>query len=98
MRTFERPIPVDPHISLFPVFDLCIVKSRIIIANIDGKNPNVFYELGIAHALGKPTILISKSIENMPFDIQQNRVVLYKDNDDLEEKLSKELSRILVAH
>ena len=73
-------------------------SSRFIIAELTHNNPNVFYELGIAHALGKPTILISKSIENMPFDIQQNRVVLYKDNDDLEEKLSKELSRILVAH
>lgn len=75
-----------------------IVKSRIIIANIDGKNPNVFYELGIAHSLGKPTILISKSIENAPFDIQQNRIVLYSNADDLKIKLSKELSRILVEH
>lgn len=75
-----------------------IVKSRIVIANIDGKNPNVFYELGIAHALGKPTILVSKSIQNTPFDIQQNRIVLYNDSDDLRLKLSKEISRILVEN
>lgn len=75
-----------------------IVKSRIVIANIDGKNPNVFYELGIAHTLGKPTILVSKSIQDAPFDIQQNRIVLYENNDDLKLKLSRELSRILVEH
>lgn len=75
-----------------------IVKSRVVVANIDGKNPNVFYELGIAHSLGKPTILISKSIENAPFDIQQNRIVLYNNAEDLKIKLSKELSRILVEH
>lgn len=75
-----------------------IVKARIIVANIDGKNPNVFYELGIAHTLGKPTILVSKAIENAPFDIQQNRIVLYKNDDELKIKLSKELSRILVEY
>lgn len=75
-----------------------IVQARIIIANIDGKNPNVFYELGIAHSLGKPTILISKTPEKTPFDIQQNRIIFFIDNDDLKAKLSKELSRILVEH
>lgn len=75
-----------------------IIKSRIVIANIDGKNPNVFYELGIAHALGKPTILVSNSIQDAPFDVQQNRIVLYQNNDDLKLKLTKELSRILVEH
>lgn len=75
-----------------------IVKSRIVIANIDGKNPNVFYELGIAHSLGKPTILISKTPEKVPFDIQQNRIVFFNNSEELKLKLSKELSRILIEH
>lgn len=75
-----------------------IVKSRIIIANIDGKNPNVFYELGIAQTLGKPTILVSNSIEEVPFDLQHNRIVIYKDKDDLKIKLSKQISLILVDY
>lgn len=37
-----------------------ILKSRVIIANIDGRNPNVFYELGICHAISKPVIIICK--------------------------------------
>lgn len=75
-----------------------IVQARIIIANIDGKNPNVFYELGIAHSLGKPTILISRTLENTPFDIQQNRIIFFTNSEDLKSKLSKELLRILVEH
>lgn len=75
-----------------------IVQARIIIANIDGKNPNVFYELGIAHSLGKPTILISRTLENTPFDIQQNRIIFFTNSEDLKAKLSKELLRILVEH
>lgn len=83
------------HDILFSVVRY-IVKSRIIIVNIDGKNPNVFYEMGIAHALGKPTILISKCIAETPFDIQNNRIIIYSDFKDLDIKLTKELSKILI--
>ncbi|MES9785015.1 hypothetical protein ABWK43_29920 [Bacillus thuringiensis] len=68
-----------------------MIKSRLIIANIDGRNPNVYYELGIAHALDKPTILIAQDINNVPFDLQSQYIILYKDQSDLENKLQKAL-------
>lgn len=66
-----------------------ILKAQIVIIVIDGRNPNVFYEMGIAHALGKQTFLLASisSFQNAPFDIQNNRMVLYRGNVDLESKL-----------
>lgn len=64
-----------------------IVKANIIIANVDSKNPNVFYELGIAHTLGKRIILISNRKDKIPFDIQQYRILFYENFDTLKEML-----------
>ncbi len=54
-----------------------IHQSIICIADVTGKNPNVLYEVGIAHTLGKPTILLSQSVEQIPFDLRALRVVIY---------------------
>lgn len=61
-----------------------IHQSVICIADVTGKNPNVLYEVGIAHTLGKPTILLTQSVEQIPFDLRAFRVVIY----DIE-KISK---------
>ena len=44
---------------------------------MSGKNPNVFYELGLAHAIGKPAILVSNNKDDIPFDLRHIRVILY---------------------
>ena len=51
------------------------------------------YELGIAHALNKNTIIISeqKELDQSPFDVQSNRILLYRDHYDLEMKLTRAL-------
>jgi hypothetical protein len=54
-----------------------IQKSYIVLADVTGKNPNVNYELGIAHALGKPVILITQNLADLPFDYQNVRAILY---------------------
>jgi hypothetical protein len=54
-----------------------IHQSRICIADVTGKNPNVLYEVGIAHTLDKSTILLSQSVEQIPFDLRALRVVIY---------------------
>lgn len=74
-----------------------MVRSRLIIANIDGRNPNVFYELGIAHALEKGVILISDSIQDLPIDIKSKYIVIYNDHIDLHNQLRKEITRALVS-
>jgi hypothetical protein len=55
-----------------------IRKSDVVLADLTGLNPNVFYELGLAHALGKDTILI-KQIDggDVPFDVQSHKYCEY---------------------
>jgi len=82
--------------DIFPHILRHILKARIIVANIDGRNPNVFYELGIAHALDKVTILVTKSIKSVPFDLRGKKLVVYQDADELRLGLQNELSRSLL--
>lgn len=71
-----------------------ILKSQIIIANISNRNPNVFYELGIAHMAGKPTILICRDGSDIPFDLQQKFVLFYSSPEDLSIKLKDAIIKI----
>lgn len=73
-----------------------ILKARLLIVNIDGRNPNVYYELGIAHALNKPTILISNDINSVPFDLKSNYIILYDTNIDLKTRLKKALTDTII--
>jgi hypothetical protein len=68
-----------------------MTKARVVLAEITERNPNVYYELGIAHAFGKSTILISRSLEDVPFDVQRLRILIYKDLADLRPLLSESL-------
>jgi hypothetical protein len=54
-----------------------INAATFLIADCTGRNPNVFYEIGIAHAIGKQTVLISQNIDDVPFDLRHLRVVVY---------------------
>jgi hypothetical protein len=75
-----------------------INKARLIIAELTGKNPNVFYELGIAHTVGKEVILLSQNIEDVPFDLRHLRVILYdvtpRGINNLEKQLAATISSI----
>ena len=54
-----------------------IYNSSLIVADLTTTNPNVFYELGLAHALKKPVILITQSIDEVPFDLRSQRLMEY---------------------
>lgn len=72
-----------------------IVSSRVIVANITGRNPNVFYELGIAHALNKPVILVCEQGSDVPFDLQSKRIVFFKTDEELKGGITKALGQAL---
>jgi hypothetical protein len=73
-------------------------ESAFIIADLTGRNPNVFYELGIAHTLGKPVILLSQCIDDVPFDVRHNRVILYSTRfseiDSFKQQLQKSIAML----
>src|ERR1700722_1077261 len=54
-----------------------IWSARVVIADVTGKNPNVNYELGLCHALGVPTIIITQDLGDVPFDYRHLRCIVY---------------------
>lgn len=76
-----------------------IQKARILIADLTRRNPNVFYELGLAHAIGKQVILISQDLKDVPFDLKHYRCIVYEDSvagaEKLEEGLKNTLEKIV---
>jgi hypothetical protein len=55
-----------------------IETAALVVADLTGRNANVFYEVGIAHAINKPVLLMAQSIEDVPFDLRNRRVLLYE--------------------
>lgn len=58
-----------------------INSAKVLIAELTGRNPNVFYELGLAHALKKPVVLTSSNEGDVPFDLHHIRVIYYDVTD-----------------
>jgi hypothetical protein len=54
-----------------------IEKAKILLADLSDKNPNVFYELGLAHAAKKPVVFTAGRVEDVPFDLRHLRVIIY---------------------
>jgi hypothetical protein len=55
-------------------------SAKLILADLTDKNPNVFYELGLAHAMAKPAILVTASLDDVPFDLRGLRIIEYDKN------------------
>lgn len=79
-----------------------IYGATVLIADCTGRNPNVFYEIGIAHTLGKPVVLIAQDLNDVPFDLRHLRIVTYEYTprgmtmfeEDLTKTLKRKLDRI----
>jgi hypothetical protein len=54
-----------------------IEKAKLLLADLSGKNPNVFYELGLAHAAKQPVIFTASEVGDVPFDLRHLRVIIY---------------------
>jgi hypothetical protein len=70
-----------------------IASTRFVIADLSGRNANVFYELGICHGIGKQAILLTESISDVPFDLRDRRCVEY-----VPERALNSLSPRLIPH
>jgi len=74
-----------------------IYKSRVVVADLTGRNANVFYEAGIAHTLGREVVLVTQNPNDVPFDLRHLRYIHYLANDQGLKKLREDLSRRLHA-
>lgn len=76
-----------------------IHAATVLVAELTGRNPNVFYELGLAHALQKPVVLVSSNEEDVPFDVQHIRVIYYDVYDPFwGEKLTNKIAELSLIH
>ncbi len=92
-----RPVRADDLFGRDIMEDIWkgICGSRFVIAEITGRNPNVFYELGIAHTIGRPVILLTQNKNDIPFDLNRYRHIIYEDNMDGYETLKKQLQNTI---
>jgi len=81
---WENPAIIQDVVSL-------IDRSRVVICDCTGRNPNVFYEAGIAHTLGREVILITQSDDDIPFDLRHLRYVRYLNNGEGRTELKQSL-------
>lgn len=75
-------------------------KARAVVADVTTRNPNFNYELGICHTLGVPTVLITQRMEDVPFDYQHRRCIVYDTtkphwDDKLRHDISETLKTVL---
>lgn len=70
-------------------------NSFVVIADLTGQNPNVFYELGVRHCLSARTILIAQSIDDIPSDLREYRTVVYDISAKGAAQFQKRLSEYL---
>lgn len=70
-----------------------ILTADLVVADLTGNNPNVFYELGIAHTAGCDVILLTQE-DRLPFDVTTDRAVLYEPSPRGLRRLKSELSKL----
>lgn len=72
-----------------------IEQCDFIVADMTGRNPNVFYEVGYAHARDKLCLLLTQSADDIPFDLKHHSHIIYDGTvSDLREKLSPKIEWI----
>lgn len=82
---------MDEEQFLGPIVDKILERidqSDIIVAEVSESNPNVYYELGYAHGLGKEPVLIARKGVRLPFDIQSLRCIFYESSVSLRRQLT----------
>lgn len=72
-------------------------RAEAVVADLTNRNPNVYYEVGLAHALGKEIIFIKQDRKKLPFDLSTSRCIQYDKGDlgYLRDELEKAFAAVL---
>lgn len=97
----RRADDIWEHAAIIQDVVSLIDRSRIVVCDCSGRNPNVFYEAGIAHSLGREVILITQSEHDIPFDLRHLRHIRYLNNAEGRAALTEALQsrmRTILGH
>jgi hypothetical protein len=83
------------HATIIQDIFALIFRASVVVVDFSGKNPNVMYETGIAHTLGKHVIPITRALDDVPFDMKHHRALLYLPNGEGLDQLRKGLTEKL---
>jgi hypothetical protein len=76
-----------------------ISSAELVVAEVTGRNPNVMYEIGMAHTIGTPVAILTQSIDDVPFDLRHHRCIVYAYTplgcQELEERIAKTVTFVL---
>jgi hypothetical protein len=76
----------------------CICAAELVLADCTENNPNVLYEIGIAHTVGKKVAIITRSEEDVPSDIRHIDNIPYSYTPEGVDLLVNKLKEFLKAH
>jgi hypothetical protein len=74
-----------------------IQSAAFVIADLTTANPNVYLEVGYAWGFRRPTVLLTRDLNDLKFDVRGQRCVIYKRIRDLEENLKRELEALVAG-
>lgn len=89
----ERALPTTGSLIKSVIQD--IAYSRIVIADITDRNANVFYELGVRHAVSKRTIMVTQALEHVPSDLRGHWSLVYSVTPSGVAEFKKEIARLI---
>jgi hypothetical protein len=95
--TCQRADDIWVHDHIIQDVVTLIARSSVVICDLTGRNPNVFYEMGIAHTLGREVIMITQAAGDVPFDVAHIRHVRYLANNEGLAQLSQDVGQRLAT-
>jgi len=78
----RRADDIWEHVSIIQDVVSLLDHSRVVICDCTGTNPNVFYEVGIAHIIGRDVVIIAQGESDVPFDLRFLRYIKYQNNEE----------------
>lgn len=91
----ERADDVQHNGDILALIQKKIREADAVVGDTTGNNPNVFYEIGYAHACDVPTILITRKGSNVPFDLQSINHIFFDTIVELRGELEQRLKHTL---
>jgi len=97
---FDNPVRADqitqPGVVTSQIFTK-LWNDDLVIADLSGSNPNVFYELAVRHMARKPCVLMIRKAERLPFDVAPNRTIFFDFDVEDAGKAQAELEAMILA-